>query len=155
MATWAFTVTTALAQGNCMQDNYLRDPKNSGTLGCNAKEVFLVELRALASATCVQGGNITLSLNGTVNFNSDRYDPGWYIATDGGNALVGQCFTKVLLQNESGTTIVDANGNSAGSVQWNNDAKKPNDACGDVFVTGGGDGLLNQTNIARDLSVKW
>jgi hypothetical protein len=145
--------TSTVAQPNCMQDNYLKDPKNNQNLVCAAKEVFLVDLAALTSTVCTQGSKVTLSLNGTVNFNADRYDPGWYIATDGGNALTGQCVSKVLLQGETGTNFVADRAMAKGSVKWDSDKFGGNDKCGDVIINGGGGGQLKQTNIARDLTV--
>jgi len=77
-----------------------------------------------------------LSLKAQIHFkNGDKFDPGWYIATDGGDALEGNCALSMLDQEYSGSMRLTRSETSrvlAGDarVSWvDNHA----DECGDVL----------------------
>ena len=141
-------------QGNCMEDNWFRY-RNGGGLVCTAKEVTLSNLEAGERMTCTEGSTITVDLKATVHFNTGRYDVGWYIAKDGGDALNGDCYIQPLLENDPLVTkkVVAAPGSTevVGEITWDNDHKKPNDMCGDVHLLQGGGGVIEQTNIGQGL----
>ena len=141
-------------QGQCMEDNWFRYRKGGG-LVCTAKEVTLSHLEAGERATCEEGSMVTVDLKATVHFNTGRYDVGWYIAKDGGDALNGECYIQPLLENDPGVTrkVVAAPGSTSvvGEITWNNDHKKPNDLCGVVHMLQGGGGVIEQTNIGKGL----
>lgn len=118
----------------CMQTNW-EDAGNSQDLVCRAKEVYLTEVTTTRTS-CNLNSMIKLNLTATIHFNTARYDPAWYVATDGGDALVGQCSLGALTQGTD-YKVLDG-GKSVGSVKWNNDFKGGNDKCGDVFINGGG-----------------
>jgi hypothetical protein len=75
---------------------------------------------------------IKVTIEGVVHFNSDRFDPAFYVATDGGDALNGSCASKPFRQTDK-TDFLDQNT----MLSWDNDAKGGNDDCGDVLVSGG------------------
>jgi uncharacterized repeat protein (TIGR01451 family) len=107
----------------CMQ-NAWEDAGNAAKLVCRSKEVYLSKWVNPPSLTCNEGETITISLKGLVYLNSDRADPGWYVAKDGGDALTGTCSAQAFLANKkySGATVSYQDG----------------DMCGDVAVGPGG-----------------
>lgn len=126
-------------QPNCMEDAW-EDAGNSQNLVCRAKEVFLNDIHATKRGECKLNDMITLTVDASIHFNSARYDPGWYVARDGGDALRGKCTLSGLLQKHS-YNVMSNYGTDAqvvGSVVWNKDFKEPNDKCGDVITDGGG-----------------
>ena len=140
---------------NCMEDNWKASGKNMN-LVCTAKEVSLVNLKASVRSTCVIGQNLTISLNGTVQFNTARYDPAWFIAKDGGDALTGKCFVQPLLKGNLTTVdLFDAVGSvkKVGQIEWTKDFKGSNDACGDIIMNTGGGSVLQSVDIAKDLTL--
>jgi hypothetical protein len=139
-----------------MEDNFMTaNNRNGGGLVCAAKEVTLESLETNRTS-CQENGIITLTLKGTVKFNTARYDVGWYIARDGGDALTGSCDIFPLLQGSSPTKIVDKPGSTVavGSIQWDQDFKDGNDACGDVVMVNGGGGYLEQVVVASNVQFK-
>jgi hypothetical protein len=140
---------------NCMEDNWKASGKNMN-LVCTAKEVSLVNLRASTRSSCIIGQNLTISLNGTVQFNAARYDPAWFIAKDGGDALTGKCFIQPLLKGNLTTVdLFDAVGSTrkVGQIEWTKDFKGSNDACGDIIMNTGGGSVLQSVDIAKDLTL--
>lgn len=135
------TMTEDMKPPNCMEDAW-EDANNSQNLVCRAKEVYLTgnSIHAHDRATCTEGGTVKIAVDATIHFNSARYDNGWYVATDGGDALRGQCYVSGLKSKHSYNVMSNYGTEQqvVGSVQWNNDFKKPNDACGDVITDGGG-----------------
>jgi hypothetical protein len=113
-------------------------PHQSGQvkeLRCFTKQVSAGSLVASALTTCEAGETVRLTVHSTLRVDGSRNDVGWYMATDGGDALTGQCAVHGL---QSGRTysIVDkdAGGQSAGRVKWLRADGADNDQCGDVFV---------------------
>ena len=141
-------------QGNCMEDNYFRY-RNGGGLVCTAKDVTLEYVEANERMTCNEGDQVTVSLTGAIHFNIGRYDVGWYIAKDGGDALNGECYIQPLLEHdpERVTSIVASRGLSevVGEITWDNDSKGQNDMCGDVHMFTGGGGVVEHANIGKEL----
>lgn len=118
----------------CMQTNW-EDAGNKQNLVCRAKEVYLNSVISSRS-TCEEGKTINLNLTASIHFNAARYDPGWYVAVDGGDALRGKCDINGLVQ---GTNYVVTDGKSSvGRVAWNADHFGGVDKCGDVMIDGGG-----------------
>jgi hypothetical protein len=142
-------------QGNCTEDNWSRAGNTQG-LVCTAKEVYLENIAVDFNSTCSAGDFVDVNINATVVFTTGRYDAGWYIATDGGNALRGSCAIKVLREEDGPLNLTASRNNSTtvvGNVSWDKDAKGTNDACGDIFMTTGGGGVLDYTNIAEGLKL--
>lgn len=121
---------------SCMQTNW-EDAGNTQNLVCRAKEVFLNDVVS-PRLTCQEGAMIALNLTASIHFNSGRYDPGWYVATDGGDALVGTCAINGLVQGNDYKVTDGKGGAVVGKVAWNSDFKGGNDKCGDVLMDGGG-----------------
>jgi len=143
-------------QGNCMEDNFFRY-RNGGGLTCTAKEVKLSHIEAGKRMTCEEGTMVIIDLKATVHFNTGRYDVGWYIAKDGGDALNGDCYIQPLLEADKKLShdIVAEPGSTeiVGEITWDNDHKKPNDMCGDVHMLTGGGGVIDYTNIGEGLEL--
>lgn len=137
-----------------MEDNWENAGNNQG-LVCAAKEVHLEDISAATRATCTPGTTVTVNLNATVIFNTGRYDVGWYIALDGGDALRGQCAIKTLRQADGPLALLAKHGSTSavGTVVWNQDFKGGNDLCGDVIMSEGGGGVLDFMNIGRGLTL--
>ena len=150
----------AAPEPNCMEDNWFAAKgDHGGGLSCEAKEVYLDYIDSESLTTkCVEGQDVKLDLSASVFFHTARYDVGWYIATDGGDALHGQCNVTILENNNKGDymPIMAEHGSKVpvGQVQWDNDFKKGNDECGDVFFNSGGGGVLDFMNLGTDLTLK-
>lgn len=144
-------VPSPLVSTKCMQDNW-KAAGNKQDLVCEAKEVWLENMEASRPATCVAGGWTTLDLSASVVFNAERYDMGWYIATDGGTALTGQCVIKPLLQKDGPLSVVDKPGSTKvlTNVTWTKDFKGGNDLCGDII---GGGGTLDFMRIGNNVQL--
>lgn len=101
----------------CMQ-NAWEDAGNSDSLICRSKEVYLSKWVNPPSLTCNEGETITISLKGVIHLNSDRSDPGWYVAKDGGDALTGTCSAQAFLSDKtySGVDVSYADGDKCGDV---------------------------------------
>jgi hypothetical protein len=119
----------------CMQTNW-EDAGNKQNLVCRAKEVYLESVTS-SRLSCNLGATVKLNLTAVIHFNAARYDPGWYVATDGGDALRGSCDINGLVEGYHNYVVSDG-GKTVGSVKWNSDFKGGNDKCGDVLIDGGG-----------------
>jgi hypothetical protein len=123
--------------GSCMQNAYEDvGTGNKDELVCTTNEVYLDNIDADAVLTCVEGETISITADGSIRFSSARYDLGWYVATDGGDALDGTCVVNGLQQRNE-YKVLDGPGSSnvIGSVSWDSDAKGGKDACGDIFTS--------------------
>lgn len=94
-----------------------------------------------------------LTLKAKVHFNGDTYDPGWFIATDGGNAMEGNCALAVLEETnkKSMRLVKSATSNilaGESEVKWAGDAG--NDECGDVLKVPSDGGAVLDYVIAVD-----
>ena len=132
---------------------------NGGGPTCEAKEVHLDYIESISDTTeCEIGADVVLDLTASVFFHSGRYDMGWYIATDGGDTLHGQCDITILKDDDNGEYIplVAEHGSKdqSGQVEWDNDFKKGDDGCGDVFFNTGGGGILDFMNLGKGLTLK-
>jgi len=141
---------------NCMEDNWFTAKgRKGGGLVCAAKEVTLVDIQT-DRKTCQEGEMVPIDLNATVKFNTARYDAGWYIALDGGDAMTGTCKMKCLQEHSKDPTVImDAPGSdiAVGKIRWDSDFRKPNDECGDVIMTNGGGGVLEHMGIANEVKM--
>jgi len=140
--------------GSCMYDNW-KDHGKTQKLSCTAKEVWIDEAFSTEPKSCEVGKPIKLTLNARVHFNGDTFDPGWYIATDGGDAMTGTCALAALEEAYGGSIRLTKSESSNiladdAKVQWTGDVG--NDECGDVTnVPGGGAVLDYQIAVATDL----
>jgi hypothetical protein len=116
-----------VCNGKCMETVYKDSTKNDASLVCRAKEVQLTDLKTTAKS-CKKGEKIVIDVMGSISMTSARYDLGWYVAQDGGDALTGKC-TINTLSNKSKYNVTD------GKLSWLDDAVQPIDTCGDVFTT--------------------
>jgi hypothetical protein len=140
-----------------MEDNWFAAKgQKGGGLVCAAKEVHLEDIQAMNPARCTVGQIIDVDINATVVFNTGRYDVGWYIALDGGNAMHGECAIKVLSETvDKGLTLVSAHKSTAvaGTVRWDKDFKGGNDLCGDIIMSSGGGGVLDFMKLGDKLKL--
>jgi hypothetical protein len=88
-------------------------------------------------------------------FNSERFDPAWFVALDGGDALTGKCFASPLLKGNV-TTDLFASATSTtkvGQIEWTKDFIGSNDAGGDVIMNSGGGAVMKSVDIAKNVAV--
>ena len=130
----------------CMEDVYKKETGLTSSLICRSKEVILDTVGSPVLKSCKLGETIVLDLVGTILMETQRYDFGWYIATDGGDSLTGTCRIKSL--ESSGTYIVTP---PTGAVSWTQDAKIQNDVCGDIL--GAGELGLEDTTLATNIEL--
>lgn len=110
-----------------MEEVFNDETGSNSTLSCRAKEVQLTSVKTNLTTTCKIGTKITVDLYATIEMVAARYDLGWYIATDGGDALTGTCAVNSLdSSNKYNIT--------GGNVTWTQDANGRTDVCGDLFT---------------------
>jgi hypothetical protein len=109
-------------------------------LSCTAKEVYANNVTCVdCPTTCQRGSYIVVNVTGSIHFNSDRYDPGLYIARSpcSPTGPAGNCAI------ESTYCTVDTFGPEDYAKYPNNvypfDAKGGNDTCYDVAAGSGWD----------------
>jgi hypothetical protein len=135
----------------CLQDNWSAAGK-PGELVCATKDVYLEAIKVKEPKKCSVDDTITISIDGSIRMlKSLKYDVGYYIATDGGDALTGKCSVNGL-QSGNDYTVVDKAGSSklVGSVAWTTNGAD-GDACGDVFTTADASNI--DLPVAMDLTV--
>jgi len=136
-----------------MYDNW-KDHGKTTALSCTAKEVWIDEAFSTEAKSCEVGKPIKLTLHAKVNFNGvATMDPGWYVATDGGDAMEGNCALAAFEEAYAGSIRVTEQGNDqmlAGDaeVTWEGDVGG-GDECGDVVKVPEG-GATVDYNIAID-----
>src|SRR5579871_1330359 len=111
--------------GTCMDDI-------AGPTNCSAKDVKIANLAVISGpSTCFLGSSISVQLQAqTICSSQTRYDVGYWIAQDGGNALTGQCYNDYLptplstslapncsSNSDRCSPFLDANGDSCGDIQ--------------------------------------
>jgi len=135
----------------CMLPHWLDSGKKSG-LTCTAKEVYLQNIKNRVRTTCSKGTKVKVDISADVIFNSARYDPAFFVATDGGDAMTGVCLLKAF---EKGPAykVVDPDNNATivGSVTFDNDFRGGNDKCGDIVINGGGGGAIRTSIISTEV----
>jgi uncharacterized repeat protein (TIGR01451 family) len=125
-----------LPVGKCMEDNW-KLAGNTAGLVCASKDIYIESLTADHATTCMPGESIAVTVDANIFVNGARSDVGWYVAADGGDALVGKCVTDGLSNFRAGYNVVDVStGKSiAGTVKWTTSAGT--DECGDVALGAG------------------
>jgi uncharacterized repeat protein (TIGR01451 family) len=125
-----------LPVGKCMEDNWKLAGKSTG-LVCASKDIYIKTLTAVDAAVCMPGESITLTVDASIFVNGARSDVGWYVATDGGDALVGTCVTNGLKNFGAGYDVVDVTTGTStvGTVKWTTSTGI--DECGDVALAEG------------------
>jgi hypothetical protein len=129
-----------------MEDTYHEEMHTNSSLVCRAKEVVLKSVSSPVARTCKKGEIVTVDLMATIQMESQRYDFGWYIATDGGDALSGTCALKSL-EEPVEYNILPA---GSGAVTWMDDAAT-NDVCGDIL--GINELALDNAYLAKSLDI--
>lgn len=116
----------------CIQDQY------GGALGCTSQDVKIASFDLLSVVDGCTGpsdtATVTLRANLLVGANQ-RYDIGFYLALDSGNALTGTCYKEWLdpVKSPQGTDPTGAEITSGSGPFLNSDG----DACGDAKATYG------------------
>lgn len=114
--------------GGCIQNKW-DDAGKSGELICATKDVFLEKLASPNDMSCTLGDSLTITVEGSILIqNGGKFDLGWYVASDGGDALLGTCIVNGI-QNGNPYDV-----QPSGKVAWDTDGAD-GDQCGDVFVT--------------------
>jgi hypothetical protein len=110
----------------CLQDKWTKAGEN-GTLVCSPKQVAWEGLTATKTLQCKPGEKINVTVDGTMMIDGARNDLGWYVAADGGDALMGRCIVNGF-QSMYNYTVTKG----AGKIVWLTGAGGDNDPCGDV-----------------------
>ena len=124
-------LTPGALAGNCMDDVSPLDG-----LVCTANDVRVAKYNVIEGPESVIAGeyiNVTLQAELIATAN-ERYDIGFFVALDGGNALNGSCFREFLLpplcpRNDSPTCIHDPINGPFYNAEFEEDI---NDTCGDL-----------------------
>lgn len=133
---------------NCLQPAYT-DADEEDTLICGKMDVYFIPTSVVPATptTCEDGSDVVLSLKATLHAIASRYDVGWYVALDGGDALTGTCDLSVLKNGNNYAVTADGSSRSVGAVSWTNDKFGGNDECGDILLNptaaAGGNILVN------------
>lgn len=138
---------------DCIQDKFTA-AGNTDSLLCTDPGVYLKSVLAEETASCVRGEKITVTLDATMGANlkqgpgglSGINDLGWYIGTDGGDALTGdQCIINGLQYGNEYKVLDPTETNEVGQVFFGaavgqtdgvlgNLPFGDNDECGDIVV---------------------
>jgi hypothetical protein len=127
-----------------MEDVYNEALKSNSSLVCRAKEVLLTSITSPSLKSCRFGDMVQLDIMATISMNSPRYDFGWYVAEDGGDALTGNCTINTL--SEVGVYNV-----SNGFLSWLDDKSQPSDSCGDVLGESDSSVSIEDAYLARGI----
>jgi hypothetical protein len=133
-----------------MENVYNTATKSNASLVCRAKEVMLTSIKAPSLHTCKLGEMVEVDLLATISMTGSRYDLGWYIAQDGGDALTGNCTVNTL-----GEDVNYAVKN--GLITWAEGSSQPVDTCGDVLTEANGTPdspiLIEDAYLGRNLMI--
>lgn len=129
-----------------MEDVYKEETGKNESLICRAKEVTIGAVTTLPGK-CQIGEKLNVTLTATITVNSSRHDFGWYIATDGGDALTGNCTVRSLHQNNTYDVSAPA------KISWEKDVIAANDTCGDIWSPVNGSITMLNTEIASSLEI--
>jgi hypothetical protein len=135
-----------------MEDIYKEATGKNESLICRAREVTLSPIQTTEAKSCKIGEKIKLTLISTIYIESCRHDFGWYIASDGGNALTGKCVINSLVKSNK------YNITAPGYMSWEMD-HIANDTCGDVFYPVNATEyethtiVLNEVTLAKEIEV--
>ena len=104
---------------------------------------------------CTAGDVVTVKMDGSIRFDDTdaRYDVGWYVATDGGDALDGTCKSYGLVAGGD-YKVADASGSAVGKVIWSAAEGGNGDECGDISYDANVDGASLDIPIFVDLALK-
>jgi hypothetical protein len=119
----------------CIEDHWQSAGSNC-TLLCANKQVSLSEVMSTKELKCKLVEKTKVSVNGNVLIDGDRNDLGWYIASDGGDAMSGTCTVHGLesLHKYSFTKATNST-KSPGRVVWWKKDDADDDQCGDIAGT--------------------
>ncbi len=99
----------------CIQDTY-DAYDGGGSLNCTANDVAIVDILSLTvdpsdDGCAFVGDTVTFDAQFLVQVNAQqRQDVGFYIATDGGDALMGTCYADTLSLGDPGVVDLDGTG---------------------------------------------
>lgn len=135
----------------CM-DPHWKDSNKTQDLQCKAKEVYLDNIYNSERITCVQGTKIKVDIRADIIFRTTRYDPAFFVALDGGDAMKGTCLLKGLEKNIP-YKVVDPDDNTTvvGKVLFDSDHFGGNDSCGDVIMDVGGGGKITTSIVNTEM----
>jgi hypothetical protein len=130
-------VPTPPSNTTCIENHWQSAGKN-GTLLCTNKQVSLSEVASTKKLQCKLGEKIKVSVNGNVLIDGDRNDLGWYVASDGGDALTGTCTVQGLESSYNYSFAKTSNATKPpGRVVWWKKDGADDDQCGDIAGTTG------------------
>jgi hypothetical protein len=130
-----------------MEDVYNKETGRDETLICRAKEVVIGGVTTDGQKICKLGTKINVTLAATVTVHSSRWDFGWYIALDGGDALTGNCSVNSLNATKSYNISAPA------KISWTSDVIGANDICGDIYSPVADPIVMSNLEIANSLEI--
>jgi hypothetical protein len=137
--------------GECIENNWNKAGGNS-TLVCATKQAYLENLVSPVKQTCIKGERFNVTINADIIVEGSRFDLGWYVASDGGDAMNGTCHANGLVQNRTYKVLDPETKKSSGQVQWLRAFGGDDDACGEVLATAEQTVVL-PTNIVTEAEV--
>jgi hypothetical protein len=111
----------------CLQNEW-KDAGKDGYLVCATRSVVLENVSAAVPGKCKVDEMITLTIKANISIvKGSKKDLGWYVASDGGDALDGFCAVEAVIPNTyyaaaQGTTLTNADKDSCGDVTIAGDA---------------------------------
>jgi len=118
---------------DCLQDFYTA-AGNPGELECTSDDVTVMQLSTMP-ATCIPGTMINVTVNAEIQVQGTKYDVGWYVAADDGDALTGSCAVSGLFKpNEY--EVQSTSASDAGVVSYCDAELENENQCGDVLLYG-------------------
>ena len=124
-----------------MGDKCLLDNVPDLDLTCVADHITINSITASEPSSCIIGQTILVTLEASITFASDAVtDPFWYIATDGGDALEGDCVSSHFT---SGTDYTFTGDTTSISYEDN--------SCGDLVMTGGSTTTTVKLLVAQEI----
>jgi hypothetical protein len=125
----------------CLQNEW-KDAGREGNLVCATKNVVLENITALNPGKCQIDEIITLTIKANIAMlQGSKQDLGWYVASDGGDALDGFCAVESVIPN---TYYAVVQGTTLSNID--------KDDCGDVTLTVD-DGQLQNVAIVTELAL--
>lgn len=115
---------------DCLQSNY-NDAGYPGEMDCTSDDTIVLSLSSLPS-TCIPGAMVNVTINAEIQVQGSKYDIGWYIATDGGDALTGTCAVSGF--HKPTEYAVMSSTTSGGVVSFCDTELENSNQCGDVLL---------------------
>ena len=132
--------------------------KPNDIVQCRKPDMLVTKVASKEAFTCTEGEMVEgLTLSASLTFNLGRYDFGWLVALDGGDALTGNCTTSTFLEEDMGDNVwlyspFDAN-QTVGQLKWLPDHNGRTDECADIVLDHGGQARFDHVVLLDNMDV--